>query len=381
MTPPAALDVLIVGGGAVGLSLFTALRQLPLRVALVERQAEPPAADGRVLAVSAGAQQWLAAQRLWPADLASPITAVEIAIPGQRQPERLDSQAIARPALGYVLPLAELTAGLWCSATGDGFYPGWQVTALQPTGAFVWCHLQSATARCDLTARLVVLADGGHSLPELTGKTSTRHDYAQSALVFSLHAQGAVPGCAYECFTGEGVLALLPAAEQLAAIWVMPRAAAEGLLALPSAAFLEALRPHLPASVMPLGLSSAVTRFEPQLRLASRRPLTRVLTLGNAAQTLHPVGGQGLNLGLRDVECLSRVLAAARDPGAEPVLARFQRERRLDQAMTVGLTHTLAQAFASQRPRLTALQRLGFSALPGVLRHSVLQTLVFGWRS
>jgi 2-octaprenyl-6-methoxyphenol hydroxylase len=303
------VDVLVHGAGPVGCAVALALRGSAHRVALVD--AGSPPAGLRPIALSYASRLILERLGAWAGLAATPIATVRISQASALGQTRLEAAEAGVPALGYVVDYASLARNL---------------RALLTPGELV---AQPVAARCR------VHAEG------LAGDAQEKR-YDQDALVGMVTLSGAASGTAYERFTAEGPLALLPLAGRYAMIWsVRPGRAAE-LAALPEDAFLSQLAASLGARI---GRAVAVEgRAVQPLALRVRRSRTgeREVYVGNAAQTLHPVAGQGLNLGLRDAWDLAQFLRGAGDPGSVEVLTRYAASRRLDALATIRMTDGLA---------------------------------------
>jgi len=355
MTQP-AYDIAILGAGPVGRVLALLLARharRPQRIALLAgapparadgaAAAGVPAADPRVLALNHGSRVLLESLQTWP-HRAADIRNVHVSQRGRLGSTviRCDDFQVAR--LGSVVSYAELHAALEARVAASG------VTVLQgppaqvhgQDGAGITVRQGDAELRCCVA----VLSDG-------SGANDVRREYGQHAVITSAHAALPRPGWAWERFTAEGPLALLPHPQQPQAysvVWCCAPERAARLAQLDNAAFSAALSAAFGTR---LGrLSSQAPRHVFPLALSARRMLAqgRLAAIGNAAQTLHPVAGQGLNLGLRDAARLAQGLADwLSDPAADPApaLAGFARARRADRWITAGLTDLMPRAFAT----------------------------------
>jgi len=326
---PLRVDVLVRGAGPVGCALALALRRSGLRVALADSASPPPVF--RPLALSYASRLILERLGAW-ADL--PVTAIERIVVSQAGAfgrTRLDAADAGVPALGYVADYSALLGRLK-AALGD---------------------LPSSTVG---EARCIVHAEGAPQ--ELEGKR-----YAQDALVALLHTEPPSAATAFERFTAGGPLALLPCAGRHALIWSMRPARARELVVADERQFLAELAAAAGSTVgRPIKVEHRTVQAL-ALKVRSTRVAGNEVYIGNAAQTLHPVAGQGLNLGLRDAWDLARVLAAAPDPGAAATLARFAAQRRLDAGATIRITDFLAGGFAGTNPLLRAARGAALTAL------------------
>jgi len=340
-------DVAILGAGPVGQALALLLARLaprPARILLLQAAgAGAPAADPRVLALNHGSRVLLEGLRAWPARAAE-IHHIHVSQRGRLGRTVIDRADFGVPALGSTVGYGMLHAQLQARLADSGITvadgPAAVVAERGPDGVVV--AQGDARYRC----AVAVLSDGA-------GGSDLRREYGQHAVLTQARATLPRAGWAWERFTREGPLALLPhplEAGTYSVVWCcaperaaqLARAADEEFSAALSAAFgtrLGRLHSHAPRHVAPL-----------EMKARHAQVLGRVATIGNAAQTLHPVAGQGLNLGLRDAARLAQALAGwlAR-PGADPAphLQEFARARRPDRWLTAGLTDLLPRVFAT----------------------------------
>ena len=339
-----AVDVLIRGAGPVGCALSLALRASGLQVALLEAAA--PAPGFRPIALSYASRLILERLGVWDGLAVSPIERVLVSQAGSFGRTRLDASDAGVPALGYVAEYASLLAQLRAGV---------------------------ATTREAPAARCIVHAEGAPQDRE--GKR-----YAQDAIVGLLHAEPASAATAFERFTPEGPLALLPLAGRYALIWSMRPERAQGLLAATEAEFLQELEL---AAGNAIGRGTKIEKrgLQPlSLKVRGARVEGNEVYIGNAAQTLHPVAGQGLNLGLRDAWDLARILRSAPDIASPTTLARFAAQRRLDAGATIRITDFLAAGFAGENAFLRAARGAALTALdifPGPRRFFA-RRMIFG---
>lgn len=394
-------DVAIVGGGLVGASLAVALRTLPLRVALIEAfapdSAAQPSFDERTTALGNASRRVFEALGLWSAlsAEAAPITDIHVSDAGRYGFARLAAREFNLDALGYVVPNRVLGRELWRAIAQT---PGLKTFMPARLGEVV---IESECARLQLdqggrsipiTAKLVVAADGAQSLVrKAAGVGASVDDYGQVALVASLRTDQRNDGVAFERFTAAGPMALLPirALDSQAwrtLVWAAKPGEAERLQQLPASEFLREWQQAFgwrAGRALQLGARAsyplALTRSEGAVA-------PRVVLLGNAAQALHPVAGQGFNLGLRDVAELAELLAGAGDAdiGAVEWLAQFAAGRSSDREGVIRFTDTLVRVFSSDQ-RLAAAARdaglLLFDLLPPAKRALSQVSLGFGPRS
>jgi 2-octaprenyl-6-methoxyphenol hydroxylase len=222
-------------------------------------------------------------------------------------------------------------------------------------------------------AALLVHAEG--SAPEEGGK-----DYRQEALVALVRTDPASSGTAYERFTREGPLALLPLDSRYAVVWAMAPDRAAELAGADERTFLCALGAAFGTRAGAFVAAGERTRFPLHLRVRTRRTGVREAFVGNTAQTLHPVAGQGLNLGLRDAWDLARLLQDAEDPGDARLLARYAATRRMDAMATIRVTDLLAGAFTGEGALLAAARGAAMTALDACApaRRFFARRMIFG---
>jgi 2-octaprenyl-6-methoxyphenol hydroxylase len=370
-------DITLIGAGPLGLASALALHRRGLDVALVDARPAPGVqADARSLALSHGSRELLELLDAWPAD-ATPITRIRVTQAGNRGEAWLSAAELHLPALGYVLPAEALAHSLWqrVQALGLSVRPATHVTRLQPEGKQIRLH---EAAGSSFTSRLAVRCEG-----RIDAEADARqHDYAQHALL--CHATPARPhaGLAHECFTSDGPIALLPEGEGYAVVWTVPSARLDTLLAADDAAWLAALNAALPAEAQLTALGGRA-HYPLAMRLRKHTVAPRQVWLGNAAQTLHPVAGQGFNLALRDAWQLAELLTDAPDPGDARLLARYALARGLDRHSTAGFTDLLVRGFSSQLPLAAPLRGLGLSGLNALppLRRFLARRMIWGARA
>lgn len=369
-------DVAIAGGGMVGLSLAAALAPLPLTVTVIEPVAPEaslqPSFDARTTALSAGSRRVLEGIGAWAgiAAAATPIRRIHVSERGAFGFARLTAEEQGVAALGYTIENRLLGQALRerCATMPRLLFVPAAATGLAP----VEDGLRLATDRGDeIVARLVVAADGAQSaVRRALGIESTVSDYHQQAVIAHLDTERFHDHTAYERFTPQGPIAILPIAEgRSAVVWTLAPEAARRALGLDDAAFIAELQQAFGSR---LGRFTRVGRRQAYpLALTRSDQLTapRAVILGNAAQGLHPVAGQGFNLGLRDVAALAELLAeacatqgAAADPGAVALLARYADWRRPDREAVIRFTDSLVRGFGMPLAPLRMARATGLLA-------------------
>jgi 2-octaprenyl-6-methoxyphenol hydroxylase len=327
--PSTEVDVLIRGAGPVGCALAAALRDSPLKLAVVERGAG--AASFRPIALSYASRLILERLGAWQGLAVTPIETIHVSQRGAFGRAQLDAADAGVPALGYVTEYASLARALRERVAG----------LVSPD---------------ETPARCVVHAEG--AAPEASEKR-----YAQDAVVGIVSVASDARGDAFERFTADGPLALLPFGGRYALVWSARPERAAALAAAPEAEFLAELAAAAGSAPGRLIACEARSVQPLSLRVSPARTGPREVFIGNAAQTLHPVAGQGLNLGLRDAWELAETLRDAADPGDAATLARYAARRRLDAAATIRVTDFLASAFVGSNRALHAARGAALMAL------------------
>jgi len=387
-------DVVIIGAGPVGATLALALADADLDVVALDSRAEGTVGRGdRSLALSHGARLTFERLGVWSAVAAAPaavtpITAIDISQRGGFGHARLDAVEQGLPALGYVVSYRALQAALDAALARSGCEIRYDcaATRIGATPAYATIDAIQGGAAFESTARLVALADGGG---ELAGKARRSHDYGQVALVGKLTPREPHHGVAFERFTPEGPMALLPLGNRYGLVWTTTPARAEALLALSDAEFLAQLADRFGSRAASRhdalsGFERIAERHTFPLRLeyASRIVDERRVLLGNAAQALHPVAGQGFNLGLRDAyELAQELLATPREAiGARDHLAAYARRRRPDRIAGIAFTHGLLGVFGTDAPLLSWPRGLALTLLDSLpaVKHAFTRAMLFG---
>ena len=386
--PTEQFDVVIVGGGLVGISLACALQGRGWRIALLESQtlsATPRSTgfDERALALSLGTQRYLHGLGLWDgvAAVATPIGEVHVSEYRGLGCVRFKARCLGVEALGFVVGAADLGAVMVARLPQLHATRCLDNTALLDVTvgrAAVDLTVDTQGRRQRLQARLLVAADGMDSaVRTMLGIGAVRHDYHQHAIVATVQTTRPHDGVAYERFTTRGPMALLPmrgllGRRRMALIWTVPSAAVAHRLAAADATVLAQLQQVMGWR---LGRLLAIGRrhawpLQSMRAVESVRP--RTVVLGNAAHTLHPVAGQGFNLSLRDVAALDRLLCdAAADPGAPGRLQTFAQSRHGDQQAVIGATDALIRGFGDDLAPIRLARSAGLMAVQALppLRH------------
>ena len=371
-------DILIVGGGLVGASLAIALDGCGLRVALIEA-APPkvdlqPSHDERNLALARATLNALTVLGVWAHAQAhaAPIRRIHVSRRGEFGAARLDARRHGFDAFGAVLPARELGNALLArleSCRGLARYAPARLTAVSARADGALATLETPAGRREMRARLLVGADGTASFVRPAfGIETDNVDYAQTAFVCTVLPQRDLDGCAYERFTATGPVALLPLHERRAGVVLTVPADETGRVAtLDDGAFLDLLHERFGYKLGHFERPGRRVSYPLRRVMARRLTAPRTVLVGNAAQTLHPIGAQGFNLGLRDALTLADLLAACAtaggDPGAEALLGDYVQRRREDREGTAAMSDALARWTADEMPLLKLARSFGLLAL------------------
>ena len=380
MHTPSTFDLAICGAGPVGMALAALLVQRGSRAAgivlLDAKSLEQARRDPRTIALSHGSRQILEEAGAWPV-AATPIHQIHVSRRGQFGRSLMDRSEHGVEALGYVARYGAVVSALAdvCERLGVTSLRPALVTASGEDGNGVSVQIDQAGAASSLRASLLVQAEGG-----LFGQQPERavsRDYGQSAIIAHVRTSSPIAHRAYERFTDEGPLALLPQDDGYALVWCVPPTRAEQLLALDDSAFLARLGAAFGSRLGRFSHTTARLAYPLGLN-AQAGGSARTVAIGNAAQTLHPVAGQGLNLGLRDAAVLARVLAQDSSPAG---LERYAQLRQADRGLTVRVTDTMARIFTGSAPTQGLLGlALGLLDVVSPARRSLAQLMMYGRR-
>jgi 2-octaprenyl-6-methoxyphenol hydroxylase len=387
----ADFDIVIVGGGMVGASLACALRNTGLRIAVIEAMplradTHQPSYNERTVALAYGSRRifegmgvWSEIERLG----ASPIEHIHVSHRGHFGATRLDARQADLPALGYVVEnrvlgeallkvLAHAPNVTWfCPATLEDLHLDVQTCT---------AHVKQGDMQQQLTARLIIGADGANSaVRRVLGIAAERTDYEQVAVVATIASGLPHRQTAYERFTDSGPLALLPMRDnRCAMVWSARPEQAQTIMTWDDGEFLVQLQDRFGDRLGRFSLPSARTKYPLARTLVPQNTQTRLVLIGNAAHTVHPVAGQGFNLCLRDVAALADVMAdaiqAREDIGGNAVLARYAEWRKRDTDVVSGFTNGLIRVFSSELLPLVFARGFGLVAIdlaPAIKRRLV----------
>jgi 2-octaprenyl-6-methoxyphenol hydroxylase len=388
-----AVDVAVVGGGMVGASLAAGLIGTGVRLLLVEAvpfgASAQPSFDERTTALGNASRRIFEGLGVWDAIApeAALIRAIHVSDAGRFGSARLSAEEQGVDALGYVVPNRRIGAALWgllSRAAGPALRVPASVEDVAIETSGVRFTVASEERREAVTARLVVAADGAHSqIRSAAGIEAVVEDYAQVAVVANVASDTPHGGIAYERFTPAGPLAVLPLADgTLSCIWAIRREDAPRVLALEDGAWLAELQSRFGWRAGRFVRTGRRASYPLKLTRAASPVAARTVLIGNAAQALHPVAGQGFNLGLRDAAMLAEVMAGSSgDVGAPELLERFAAWRAADRGGVTRFTDGLVRLFGDERFGVGLLRNLGlllFDLSPPAKRALARVSLGFG---
>ncbi len=375
-------DIIVVGGGLNGAALALGLAELGCAVTVVDAQPagaqEAPGFDGRSYALALASQRMLARLGLWQALEADAQPMLEIKVADGRVGDgavflglHFDHAEIEEGPMGYMVEDRHLRRGLLSAmAAADRIthLRGETVVAQETTARGASVTLASGAV---LRGRLIIGADGrGSGTRARAGIGRMRRGYGQTALVCAIAHALPHHGIAHQLFLPSGPLAILPlAGNRSSIVWSERTELAEKINALPDAAYLQVLRPRFGDFLGDIGLAGARFAYPLELSLADAFVAERLALVGDAAHAVHPIAGQGLNAGLRDVAALVEVLDQARRHGEDfaslGVLERYAQWRRFDTASLAVATDVFARLFSNDSAVLRGLRDLGMRAVQG----------------
>lgn len=392
MTKPTnQYDIIIVGGGMVGASLGCALGNKALKIAIIEAHTNtketPPSYDDRAIALSYGSSQIFRAMGLWKniSPHTTPITNIHVSDKGHPGVTRINRRDENVDALGYVITSRELGRILYQHLDGfkniDFIKPA-RVTQLRHHSSLTETTLDMEGKTKTLHARLIVAADGGNSsIRNILGITANEYDYNQTAITSNLTTSEPHNNVAYERFTNSGPLALLPmpapplqanettptgANNRCSLVWTQHKHNADAIMTLDDATFLSQLQQKFGTRLGQFTQIGKRVSYPLRLIKADTQVDQRLVLIGNAAHTLHPIAGQGFNLGMRDVATLAQVIVECEskhtDIGSIDALSAYQAWRKQDQRRIISFTDQLVRVFSNQFAPLAFARNLGLIA-------------------
>jgi 2-octaprenyl-6-methoxyphenol hydroxylase len=370
-------DVIIVGGGLAGNCLALALKDTGINCAIIEantpEQLANSAAGDRALALAAGTVKQLEHLGVWQgiSHAATPIKNIHISDKGHFGKTRLSAEKEQVAALGYVITARDLEthAASVVTETNTTHYCPARVIGLNADADNIQVNIQQGEQSLTLTAQLLIGADGGQSaIRQLLNINQQVTDYGQTALVTTVSSTLAHKNTAFERFTNSGPLALLPIAnKQSSVVWTRSTEDAKALMQSNEADFLAQLQACFGYKLGKLSLSASIRAFPLSLIRAEKMIAKRAVIIGNAVHQLHPVAGQGFNLGLRDVIELARLLTtqhqAAKDLGTADFLKDYAKARQKDHDLVIGFTNNIIRIFSNDWLPLAAARNVGLTLL------------------
>lgn len=383
MNSSAVYDVIIIGGGMVGASLLAALRNhADKKIALVEAvpfdSSSQPSFDDRSIALSYGSRRIFESLGLWSAiePRVEAIKTIHVSDRGHLGATRIHHHEERVEALGYVAE-NKVVGRVLMDAVQQLPHVDWYcpatIESLQQSSDEVSIQIKSGMQIQHISARLLVAADGVHSVTrKLAGVEIMHSDYQQSAIITNLQTDQRHNGIAYERFTDSGPLAFLPMTEnRYSVVWTCPREQTQSLLDLTDAEFSQQLQQRFGFRAGNIKKVGARVAYPLVYSEAEQLCRGRVVMIGNAAHTLHPVAGQGYNLALRDVAELAELIVTADDPGEASLLADYQAARLKDMRRIYKATDSLVKIFSNNHALLGHARAMGLISvdLLSPLRH------------
>lgn len=376
------VDVLVIGGGPVGAALALSLRDARISVTVLEARASP-SDDPRVLAMSYGSRMFLDRIGAWQGFEPTPIDTIHVSQKGGFGRTILTAEESGVPSLGYVVSYQDIHRALVSKLDPDIYLEGACASEIDLSEDCGTVDFDYRGERRRLSARLVVMADGGRLVDHVKGINRHVREYGQWAVIGHVETEKPHGNTAYERFTPAGPVALLPQGKGFSLVWTAAPETAQTLLSLEKQAFLEKLLEHFggrlgkftdagPLSGFPLALQYSIPSISRHLAL-----------VGNAAQTLHPVSGQGLNLGLRDVAMLSREILGAEEIGSAAMLHDYEKKRQADREGGIRFTDSLIRIFSNDIPALRSGRGLALASMDCLppLRRWFSRKMMFGIRA
>ena len=383
-------DIVIIGGGPVGMALALVLRDTGVSSLLLEARGLPEKVeDPRPLALSHGSHLILHRLGVWDKlTQNTPITTIHISNRGSFGHTILTSDDAGVPTLGFVVNYHDLFCSMHkkLTETKTDYIAGATVTRLDTNenSGDVFFDYQDKEEK--VTAKLLILADGGQLAKQLSDITYQTHDYQQWAVVANVKAEKKQTGIAYERFTTDGPVALLPNGEDFALVWTLAPETAKEIITLNDKTFLARLHHHFGDRLGKFIDAGKRSAFPLSLKYATPITTQRIALIGNAAQTLHPVAGQGFNLGLRDAYELAceiiNTKSAPNEIGTLAMLSRYRQRRQIDSNAGRIFTDSLVKLFSIENKMLKHACGFGLSTLDCIppLKRFIARRMIFGAR-
>ncbi|MBY7948991.1 2-octaprenyl-6-methoxyphenyl hydroxylase [Vibrio fluvialis] len=374
MSEAKSFDVIIAGGAMAGATLALALDSLSqgrLNIAVIEayqtNHHAHPGFDARSIALSYGTVGILQQLKLWSAiqPVATPITHIHVSDRFHAGMTDITRESAGVDALGYVVELADVgriyaEKMAQCAAIHQ-FCPA-SVSTVERSDASVTVTLSNGEC---LNGKLLVAADGAVSTCcQQIGLELKEHDFEQVAIIANVVASQPHKGRAFERFTSTGPVALLPMSDnRLSLVWCLPPEEAANVMQYSESEFLAELQQAFGWRLGRLTKAGERSAYPLLLRYREQNVSHRFAIVGNAAQTLHPIAGQGFNLGIRDVATLAEELTHGDEIGGYAQLNRFRKRREVDREATIALTSTLVHLFSNDWLTLRIGRNLGLAAM------------------
>lgn len=356
-----SVDIVISGGGMVGASLAAALSSLPLKIALFEafpaQITQKAGYDDRAIAISYGSSQILQGMGIWDevAAVANPIDSIHVSDRGHFGATRLNAKQQKVPALGYLIEArsyGEVLTRFLCKSNISVVQPA-QVEAITEDDESLSVSVSGDTTKQKISTKLLVACDGAHSaVRQMADVRATTHDYQQVAIIANVTTEVLHKNKAFERFTEQGPIALLPmSGNRCSLVWTLTSDNYQAILDLDDEAFLKALGDAFGYRLGRFTKVGGRSSYPLTLTKSERLTAPRVAIVGNAAHSLHPVAGQGLNLALRDIADLAEQIAyafkSAQDIGSAELLHAYAAVREKDTVRTVQYTDSLVKLFSN----------------------------------
>jgi 2-octaprenyl-6-methoxyphenol hydroxylase len=380
----ASCDVAIIGGGPVGAALAAALQGNDLNVVLLEaRDSEINTSDPRSLALAYGTRLLLQRLHAWESiPNVSGITTIEVSQKNSPGSTTLHAEDLLVPEMGYVLPYTALHAALQQALQGSDIkcLYGAAVSDLHSSRESTTITYEQQGKAYSLTARLAVVADGGKLLE--ASHPPQIQDYGQSGVIAHVVSSHPIKGKAFEHFTAQGPMALLPYLDGYELVLTAPHDTAQDMLTWDDATFLHYLQEHFGDRVGTFTSVGQRNCYPLRLRRAPDITFPHTVLIGNAAQALHPVAGQGFNMGIRDAWELAQVIldSAPEDIGSATMCAAYRKSRRLDRNAGIRFTDGLVRLFSNNLPLLGHVRSAALTLLDHILpaKKFVAKRMMFG---
>ncbi|CAG0963166.1 2-octaprenyl-6-methoxyphenol hydroxylase [Burkholderiales bacterium] len=379
-------DICVIGTGPVGATLALALADSGLEVVALDARAQGAILRGdRSLALSHGARLIFDRLGVWTPLAAmpgavTPITRIDVSQAGGFGTVALDANDVSLPALGYVVSYIALQGALDAALERRRVDVRYGVPVDRVDATPSHARVVPTSGADALAARLAVAADGAGA--GLAGIERVRRDYGQVAVIGKVETSTPHGGLAYERFTPDGPIALLPEGGHYAFVWTLAPRRAQELLAMPEDAFVDRFAAGFGRRRSDFVRAWGRRSFPLALEFARPAVARRIVAIGNASQTLHPVAGQGFNVGLRDAWELKRAISASpREAiGTRPMLDAYAARRRPDRWAGIAFTHGLVHLFGTDLPFVRWPRGLGLALLDAIppLKRTFTRAMLFG---